>query len=764
MRITGIIIIAIALVISGATFFLIRSYLASQTPAQVVSEMPPVASVQVAVAARNLPAGTTLQESDVRWQSWPDISLDPNYIVQRNGQDAGGIGELVGSVVRRGISGGDPVTMAKVFMREDAGFLAGALAPGMRAVSIRVNAVSGAAGFIMPGDHVDIILTQEIGRSEEGAGAATIRRTSETILKGARVLAIDQSTDDFEGVAQIGQTATVEVTPKQAELITVAADMGKLSLALRSLSPGPADNYAAPFTSDLDVSFSLGGNPDPAFRTAPSAPEFSVAAAPPSGPRVLVASRDLPVGTLLRDDFFHWAVAPLGSRPGDFFLEGRDPHEPLRGALVVASLTANQPLDPDAVVRSDAPDFLASALIPGARAVSVGPAAISDIAGIARPGDRVDVVLTREGVETGEAGEQVTKITTDKVLENVRILAFNQRRGTATIELSPKQAAEFAVATTQGKIRLAMNASSAPTLADRGSRPDGSREMSGTQVALADQTNLANDGAPAGPRVASAAGFGIGTTRVLVASRDLSAGTLLGDNDFRWAALPIGTSTQGYFVHGMKQVQALRGSLIREDVSAGSPITDDKLMRAGEDGFLVAALAPGMRAVSVGIDPVSGISGFVSAGDRVDVILTHEIKDDDDGAILDSRRYSETIVSDVRVLAIEQTVDESSGKPVVGKTATVEVPPKQAEALALGASMGTLSLALRGRHPDVVVSDEGMPFTSDVEISEATTSLILRSEPIYAGRSLHKGDSSLKQNKVVRVYRAVNSSTVLVGE
>ena len=469
--------------------------------------------------------------------------------------------------------------------------------------------------------------------------------------------------------------------------------------------------------------------------------------------------RVLPAGSLLRDDFLRWAIAPEGTQADDFFVEGRDAQQSLRGALVVASLTANEPVIPDTVVRSDQPDFLSSALVPGARAVSVGPSALSEIAGVARPGDRVDVNLIRSDAGSDDGDIQDAEVTTEKVLENIRVLAFNQKRGTATIEVTPKQAAEFAVATTQGKIQLTMNPDWEQTLADRETSPEGSRDTGGTQVALANQPNIANDGIPTGSNTTRSTAFGAGLTRVLVASHDLTKGTLLGDNDFRWATIPVGTSSEGYFVHGMKSVESLRGSLIREDVSAGIALTDDKLLRAGEDGFLVAALAPGMRAVSVGVDAVSGISGFVSAGDWVDIILTHEIKDDNDGAILDPRRYSETIVSGVRVLAIEQTVDESSGKPVVGQTATVEVPPKQAEALALGASMGTLSLALRGGRPDTI-GGKGKAFTSDFEISEATTSLVLRTEPIYAGKSVHDGGKS----RAIRVYRSVQSTNVLVGE
>jgi Flp pilus assembly protein CpaB len=130
-----------------------------------------------------------------------------------------------------------------------------------------------------------------------------------------------------------------------------------------------------------------------------------------------------------------------------------------------------------------------------------------------------------------------------------------------------------------------------------------------------------------------------------------------------------------------------------------------------------------MRAISVAVTDVSGVSGYISPGDRVDVVLTHQIVDNSPDAPLSSRKFSETILLDVRVLAIEQTIDESSGKPIIGRTATLELTPKQAESAFLAASMGSLTLALRGRGQDEprVTS---RPFTSDLEISRAAWELI----------------------------------------
>ncbi len=256
MRVTAIIIIALALGVSGGTFFLVRSYLNEQAAANTpVAQVQAVPTVQVTVASRDLPAGTIIQSGDVEWMPWPDQGLKSDYVVQRDGEGADQIDQFMGTVVRRAIVAGEPVTRNKVFRREDAGFLSGALAPGKRAVAIKIDAVTGTAGFVLPGDRVDVILSQQI-RSRNG-GPPT--RASETILYNVRVLAIDQNVNDLDVNAQVGQTATLEVTPKQAEMIAVAREMGGLSLALRSLTNDGDTSYAKGFTRDRDVSLALGG-------------------------------------------------------------------------------------------------------------------------------------------------------------------------------------------------------------------------------------------------------------------------------------------------------------------------------------------------------------------------------------------------------------------------------------------------------------------------------------------------------------------------
>ena len=238
MRIAAIVIIVVALAITGLVFVLVNNLLDDQAvgPTIPASTEP---AVQVVVAMTNLQAGKVLLPEDLKWQPWPGETLDANYIVQRDGQGAEKLQELTGTVVKRGIMIGEPVTYGKVFKRDQAGFLSGMLTPGKRAISIPISPVLAGAGFILPGDRVDVMLQLSVAEASiEGAGSN--REYSETILEDMRVLAIDQNLNDIpEGsVAQVGGTATLEVTPKEAEMLTVARVIGSMSLVLRSLTPG----------------------------------------------------------------------------------------------------------------------------------------------------------------------------------------------------------------------------------------------------------------------------------------------------------------------------------------------------------------------------------------------------------------------------------------------------------------------------------------------------------------------------------------------
>ena len=157
--------------------------------------------------------------------------------------------KLLGTVVRYPVTAGQPLTQGALVAPGDRGFLAAALGPGMRAITIPVSAKTGVAGFVFPGDHVDLVLTQSVKGGDGGQGL----KASETILKNLRVLATDQSTttETVEGksVVRTSSTVTLEVTPRIAEKVTVAETIGQLSLSLRSL----ADNQ-----SELDKMIASG--------------------------------------------------------------------------------------------------------------------------------------------------------------------------------------------------------------------------------------------------------------------------------------------------------------------------------------------------------------------------------------------------------------------------------------------------------------------------------------------------------------------------
>jgi pilus assembly protein CpaB len=162
-------------------------------------------------------------------------------------------------VVRRRIAAGEPITDGLVVKPGDRGFLAAVLEPGMRAVSVPINAISSHSGLIFPGDRIDLILTQALSTNE---GEDSVRRVSETVLQDIRIIAMGADTNDdpAEGKAnQKAKTATFEVTPAQAEQVTLLTELGKLSLSLRSLAvPATAEVAALPeapgLTWDRDVS------------------------------------------------------------------------------------------------------------------------------------------------------------------------------------------------------------------------------------------------------------------------------------------------------------------------------------------------------------------------------------------------------------------------------------------------------------------------------------------------------------------------------
>src|SRR3954469_13502889 len=186
------------------------------------------------------------------------------------------------------------------------------------------------------------------------------------------------------------------------------------------------------------------------------------------------------------------------------------------------------------------------------------------------------------------------------------------------------------------------------------------------------------------------------TVDVLIAKGDIGMGTAVTSQDLQWQAWPSATTGDSYITKKDKPsaLQELAGAITRAPFTAGEPIREAKLIRAnGAAGYMAAILPSGMRAVSTEISPETGAGGFILPNDRVDVILSRRTKDDGRSS---NSPVSETILTNVRVLAIDQTVEEKNGqRVVVGKTATLEIAPRQAETLTQSRQLGTLSLALR---------------------------------------------------------------------
>jgi len=185
-------------------------------------------------------------------------------------------------------------------------------------------------------------------------------------------------------------------------------------------------------------------------------------------------------------------------------------------------------------------------------------------------------------------------------------------------------------------------------------------------------------------------------TYVLVAAKVLPTGSFVRTEDLRWQVWPAETANDGY-LYKDKAADSLQeevGAVARLRIAAGEPVTPGMLMKPGDRGFLAAVLGPGMRAVSVPVTATSGVAGLVFPGDRVDLILSHEVKDELDPSG-PPKTASETVLTDIRVLAIDQTVTDQDNKPVLAKTVTFEVTPKQVEIIGVATRLGNLSLSLR---------------------------------------------------------------------
>ena len=248
MLIVGALIIAI-----GAAFGVNQMMRGSSAPTARAAAAPEINGPMILVATRQLPTGTIIGPDSFRYQPWPKELIEKAYFLK----DKTDVNTLVGTVVRYPITAGQPLTQGSLVHPDDRGFLAAALAPGMRAVTVKVSQEQGVAGFVFPGDRVDVLLAQTISVKEGSSYPDDQLYTAETIVRNVRVLATDQRYDaeDETGKTPVRTfgSVTLEATPDIAERIAVAENMGKLSLALRPLAENTGELEAAIASGDVNV-------------------------------------------------------------------------------------------------------------------------------------------------------------------------------------------------------------------------------------------------------------------------------------------------------------------------------------------------------------------------------------------------------------------------------------------------------------------------------------------------------------------------------
>ncbi len=251
-----IIILLLALAAAGGAAFLVMQLSQPQVRTEIVSkdklvvEEMEVSKVEVLTVTRDIAIGETVKAEDLQWSPWPEANVVEGYYLQTAAPTS--IETLTGAVIKAALFKGEPVLPQKIAMKGEQGLLAALMEPDMRAISVEISAESASGGFILPNDRVDLILTyDQKGDPERGIIERTV---ATTIVQNVRVLAIDQnfSTEAEGETARLGSTATLEVSPREAELLAMGQRLGEVSLSLRPLDNKISGTERDPRTELLD--------------------------------------------------------------------------------------------------------------------------------------------------------------------------------------------------------------------------------------------------------------------------------------------------------------------------------------------------------------------------------------------------------------------------------------------------------------------------------------------------------------------------------
>jgi pilus assembly protein CpaB len=229
MKAARIIVLGVALAAGGAAAFLVAGSEKQALPEPKVVQFE---TTDVLIAAADVAMGRAIAPQEMQWQAWPTAAAGAHFIRKSDRPDA--VEQLAGSITRAPFSQGEPIRENKLIKAKGSGYMAAILPAGMRAISTEISPETGAGGFILPNDRVDVILSRRDKEQEKATGVDS--HTSETVLSNIRILAIDQTVEEKNGQrVVVGKTATLELTQPQAERLALARQQGTISLALRSL-------------------------------------------------------------------------------------------------------------------------------------------------------------------------------------------------------------------------------------------------------------------------------------------------------------------------------------------------------------------------------------------------------------------------------------------------------------------------------------------------------------------------------------------------
>ncbi|HYD69887.1 Flp pilus assembly protein CpaB [Azospirillum sp.] len=476
---------------------------------------------------------------------------------------------------------------------------------------------------------------------------------------------------------------------------------------------------------------------------------------------VLVITAPVPLGGIVTRRTLAWQPWPEASLNAAYITrQGRpDALDKLVESAARQALFAGEPVTDGKLVRRDSKGFLAAILEEGERAVTLKVDDSQALAGLVQPGDRVDVILSHKLTAATTDGESARGSgVSETIVRDVRVLAIDQNlktddKGgakvgkTVTLAVTPPQAETIFLGRQMGVLSFALR-SAFSGVADDLPPPTTTRDVDISPLLKAERERHA---------------------RVLVAARDIAPGALLSDADLAWRAVP-GIDADLHVMGSDDDTRSLRGALVATGMASGSPIPREAVVRPSEARFVPLALRPGLRAVSVAIKPQTAVSGFITPGDRVDVLYTGIVEEKSPSAALTKRTFTETVARNVRVLSIEAALNPETGLPQAGSTATLEASPKESEMLSVAASMGELVLVLRPageteaptRVADAKAAPPALPaansFTRDLDFSGALRSIVKGDGAGAAGGDGSRGGGG----RTITIYRGSQPVSVTV--